>query len=96
MPIYMIAYDLHPSASHSSEGQEYDALFTALENVGTGYWDCLESTWLIITDKTAAEIVDELKPHLKDDDRLLITRYGQDAAWLGFKDDCLTWLKDNL
>jgi hypothetical protein len=96
MSVYIISYDLHPSASHASEAEEYDALFTAFENVGTGYWDCLESTWLIITEKTAAQIADELKPHLTEGDRLLVMRYEQDAAWLGFKDECLTWLKDNL
>ena len=49
MAIYMIGHDLHPS-----EGENYDKLFAALEAIGTGYWDCLESTWLIMTEKTAA------------------------------------------
>jgi len=91
MTIYMISYDFH-----GSELADYDALFEVLEKIGTGYWDCLESTWLIITEKTAAQVAAELKPHLKEGDHLLVARYGQDAAWLGFKDDCLTWLKDNL
>lgn len=91
MAIYMIAYDLHPP-----EGKNYDKLFTALEAIGSGYWDCLDSTWLVITDKTAIQIRDELKPCLRDSDRLLIMRYAEGAAWLGFKDDCQTWLEDKL
>lgn len=91
MAIYMIGYDLHPAT-----GEDYDELFAALEAMGTGYWDCLDSTWLVMTEKTPAEIRDELKPHLKDDDRLLIMRYGTGAAWLGFKNDCRTWLEDKL
>jgi hypothetical protein len=91
MAIYIIGYDLHPS-----EGEDYDKLFAALETVGSGYWDCLDSTWLVTTEKTPIQIRDELKPYLKDDDRLLIMRYGEDATWLGFKDECLTWLEDNL
>jgi hypothetical protein len=91
MAIYMIAYDLH-----DPEGDNYDKLFTALEAMGSGYWDCLDSTWLVITDKTAIQIRDELKPCLRDSDRLLIMRYGEDAAWLGFEDDCQTWLEDKL
>lgn len=91
MGIYMIGYDLHPS-----KGENYDKLFAALEAMGSGYWDCLDSTWLVVTDKTPSEIRDNLKPYLKDDDRLLVMRYGEGAAWLGFKDDCQTWLEDKL
>jgi hypothetical protein len=91
MSVYMIGYDLHPSA-----GQNYDKLFSTLEAIGSGYWDCLDSTWLIITDMTPAQIRDELNKHLKSDDRLLIMHYGEGAAWLGFKEDCLSWLEDNL
>jgi len=92
MAVYMIGYDLHPS-----EGEEhYDRLFKTLEVIGSGYWDCLESTWLVITEKTAAQIRDELRPCLRAEDRLLIMRYGEGAAWVGFKDDCQTWLEDYL
>lgn len=91
MAIYMIGYDLHPS-----EEEDYDKLFAALETLGSGYWDCLSSTWLVITEKTPLQIRDELKPHLKKDDRLLVMRYGQGAAWLGFEDTCQTWLEDYL
>ncbi len=91
MPVYMIGYDLHPS-----EGEMYIDLYTALEAIGSGYWDCLDSTWLVITERTPAQIRDELKQYLKKDDRLLIMCYGKGAAWHGFGDDCETWLEDNL
>jgi hypothetical protein len=91
MAIYMIGYDLHPSKDES-----YDELFAALETIGTGYWDCLESTWLIMTEKTAVQIRDEIAQHIKPDDRILIMRYGEGAAWLGFQQECQTWLEDNL
>ena len=87
--IYMIAYDLHPP-----KGEHYEKLFDALEAIGSGYWDCLDSTWLVVTEKTAIEIRDELKHYLKDGDRLLVVRCGEGAAWLGFKEDCRTWLED--
>ena len=91
MAVYMIGYDLHRSESGAQ-----DRLFSALEVIGTGYWDCLDSTWLVITDRTATEIRDELKRHLGDDDRLLVMRCGQGAAWLGFNDSCEAWLDENL
>lgn len=90
MPVYMIGYDLHQPE------QSYDKLYSALETIGSGYWDCLESTWLVVTDKTSVQIRDELKQYLKDGDRLLVMRYGEGAAWHGFKDDCQTWLEDKL
>jgi hypothetical protein len=52
--------------------------------------------WLLITERTAKQIRDELKQYLKEDDRLLVMGYGEGAAWYVFKDDCQTWLKDNL
>lgn len=91
MAVYMIGYDLHPSAE-----KDYDELFAALEAIGSGYWDCLDSTWLVMTEKTPIQIRDELKQYLEDGDRLLVMRYGEGAAWLGFQDDCHTWLEDNL
>jgi hypothetical protein len=91
MAIYMIGYDLHPS-----EGENYDKLFAALEAIGTRYWDCLESTRLVMTDKSAAQIKDEISQHLKPEDRVLVMRYGEGAAWLGFQYECQTWLEDNL
>jgi len=91
MAIYIIAYDLH-----RSPGAEYDALFAALETIGTGYWDCLESTWLVVSEKSAVQIRELLKPFLRDGDHLLVVRCGEEAAWLGFKDDCETWLEDYL
>ncbi len=95
MPLYMVAYELHDL--HPSEAEKYGGLYTALEAIGAaGYWDCLESTWLVITDKAPAQLRDELKQHLREGDRLLVMRYGEGAAWSGFKDDCQSWLEDNL
>ena len=78
MAIYMIGYDLHPS-----KGENYDKLFTALETIGSGYWDCLDSTWPVIAEKTAAQIRDELKQYLKDDvsSRHALWR-GRRVAWI--------------
>lgn len=92
MPVYIVGYDLNPP--HGDH--HYDELFTALEEMGSGYWDCLDSVWLIMTEKTPSEIRDELKRHLKDDDRLLVVRCGEGAAWHGFNNSCRTWLEDNL
>ena len=77
--------DLYDQVIGPLKGENYDKLFTALEAIGSGYWDCLDSTWLVITEKTPVQIKDELKQYLKDDDRLLVMRYGEGAAWLDFR-----------
>lgn len=81
MPVYMIGYDLNPSEKRKVWRPD---LYTALEAIGSsGYWDCLDSTWLIITEKTATQIKDVLKQYLKDGDRLLVMRCGEGAACMG-------------
>jgi hypothetical protein len=91
MPVYMIGYDLH-----QTHGTAYDGLYAALEELGSGYWDCLEATWLVITDKSAGDIVARLTPHVLQGDRLLVLRCGDGCAWHGFDGDCKTWLQDHL
>ena len=50
MTVYMIGYDLHRSKENN-----YDKLFAALEAIGSGYWDCLDSTWLVVTERTPVQ-----------------------------------------
>ena len=90
MAIHVIAYDLHPS-----EGQTYDGLTEAIEDLGNT-WHCLDSVWLIKSEYTSAEIRGRLRPFLKEDDQLLVIRQGDGAAWIGFTGDCQQWLRDNL
>ena len=90
MPVYMIGYDLHPSS-----GEDYDKLYTTLETVGCGYWDCLELTWLVITEKTPAQIRDALKQHLKKTTAYLSCGTERGLRGTG-KDDCRVWLEDKL
>jgi len=72
--------DLHPA-----KGENYDRLFAALEAMGSGYWDCLDSTWLIITEKTPGQIRDEIKQYLKDDDRLLACAMARELLGLDLR-----------
>ena len=92
MTIYMIGYDLHPK-----QGETYDELIAAIKNVGSNWWHCLDSTWLVVTTKTAVQVRDELWMHMKPDDQLLVVAYAPpNSAWVGFKDSCQSWLKNNM
>ena len=91
MATYVIGYDLHPT-----KGETYGELIDAIKNVGTNWWHHLDSTWVVVTAKTAAQVRDELQRHLRADDQLLVVRSGGEGAWCGFKDTGSTWLKANL
>lgn len=91
MASYMIGYDLNKPV------QNYNDLIDAIKKVGTNWWHCLDSTWIVKTDKTAAQIRDELTPHIDhQNDELLVARLSGEGAWIGFDSKCSTWLKDNL
>lgn len=89
MPARLIGYDL------SRPGQEYDDLFEAIKSIGN-WWHCLDSTWIVITDMTCAQVRDELKPYLDSNDAVAVFTLSGSAAWVGLSDDCSDWLKENL
>jgi len=86
----MIGYDLHPS-----RGETYDELIAAIKRVGS-WWHHLDSTWIVTTAKSAAQIRDALVPHVKSDDQLLVARLSGEAAWYGFSERGSRWLKESL
>jgi hypothetical protein len=80
-----------------NRGETYDELINAIKGVGTGWWHCLDSTWLVISNKTSAQVRDELWQHMKSDDQLLVVAYApQNSAWVGFSKECGEWLKRHM
>lgn len=90
MPAYIIGYDIHPT-----RGETYPELIDAIKALGH-WWHHLDSTWVVVTTKSAAEIRDALKIHLQRDDQLLVVKSGGESAWRGFNERGAQWLKDNL
>jgi hypothetical protein len=86
----MIGYDLN------APGKDYTKLIEAIKNVGSNWWHCLDSTWIIKHNGPATAIRDALTPFLDGNDELLVARLTGEAAWRGFNDECSNWLKDNL
>jgi hypothetical protein len=91
MAIYLIGYDLIGKPE-----KDYEELFKAIESLSSDWWHCLDSTWLIISDRSAKEIRDALWVHMHKDDHLLVTAICRSSAWKGFKDNCQDWLAKNL
>ena len=89
MAVYMVGYDLN------KPGQDYTDLIDALKRYGT-WWHHLDSTWIIITNDTAAQVRDYLKQYLDSNDELLVATIGAPAAWYGFNAKGGEWLSNNL
>ncbi len=92
MAIHVVGYDLHPK-----QGETYNELIEAIKKVGSDWWHCLDSTWLVVSNKNSVQIRDEIWRHMKADDQLLVVKYEpHDAAWIGFTGNCGDWLKRNM
>lgn len=89
MANYMIGYDL------CKPGQNYEKLFEAIKNLGS-WWHCLDSTWIVVSQKTVTQIRDILQKHIDTNDRLLVAKLSDEAAWYNFSEECSNWLKNKL
>jgi hypothetical protein len=70
---------------------------TAKLKTFNGYCPINQTTWGIISDKKASEIVDSLKESLDPSDRLFVIRSGTDAAWINsYGQQHADWLKKYL
>lgn len=83
--ILLVAYDLKGPAG------SYNQLFEALKKQD-GWAHYMKSTWLIASDKTPDQLVDELRPHLQSNDRILITALSKTRQGL-LPDGAWEWIK---
>jgi len=86
--LFMVCYDLN------SPGQDYEPLIEQIKSYGT-WWHHLDSTWIIKSTMSAAEIRDHLSKYIDTNDELLIVRFGIEWAGKGFDEKGFTWLKNN-
>ena len=86
--VYLISYDLR------RPGQDYKTLHDAIKAYGN-WAKPLESLWLIDTAQSAQQIYDRLRPHMDDNDSLLITSIGRDRqGWLS--QEIWNWLNGRM
>ena len=87
--LYLVSYDLKGGSP-----DEYQELYKAFNE----YPDCkraLESAWLIETEKSCADVRDELRLKLKDGDYIIVVPYGLNrASWL--PSDVVDWIHQKL
>ena len=85
--IYLISYDLN------KPGQDYQTLFSAIEQISNGYTRCLKSVWLINTNLNADQIVQKLLRYIDENDRLLVAKVTPDVQ-AQLPDDQCKWIQD--
>ena len=86
---YLITYDLNNKSI-----KDYGSLFVALKSIGP-WWHYLESTWIIKTNLTSAQIWDYLAKHITTKDRLLIVRIDARDKWGWLPQEAWHWLDSN-
>ncbi|HEX4670535.1 MAG TPA: hypothetical protein VH275_11255 [Solirubrobacterales bacterium] len=89
MSTLLVGYDLN------KPGQDYAGLIKRLKSVGTNWWHRLDSTWLIKTTMTPAELRDDLRAYIDSGDELLVIDVTG-VTWAGFGFSSYKWLHDNL
>ncbi len=85
---YIVAYDL------CQPGRDYSSLIAAIKSFS--HWGKLtESTWAVVSDKSAIEICDYLLRLIDMNDRLLVVESGKNAAWIRMQASD-EWIKTNI
>lgn len=89
MTAFLITYDLN------TPGQEYEPLYEAIRALGK-WWHYLDSTWIVISNKTAEEIYQKLKPCFDEGDFFFVVAIsGADRqGWL--KQKAWAWIQENV
>ncbi|CAN7611279.1 hypothetical protein LJR034_004682 [Caballeronia sp. LjRoot34] len=91
MTTMLIGYDLK-----RADGMDYAKLEEAIKGLGN-WWHCLDSTWLVTTALTEAQVRDFLKNYIGTKDKLLVlTPSRPSGAWYGFDQNCSDYLRNNL
>ena len=87
MTCYIISYDLRNT-------RDYESLYKEIKSYGK--WARItESTWAVVTNKSAVQIRDNLSRVVDNDDRIFVVKSGVEAAWRNSR--CRNeWLRENL
>ena len=88
--VFEIVYDLR------SAGQDYDGVKERIKEVMTGGGWLMQSTYVITSEHTAAQIRDHIRKSLDTNDKLLVTKLVRNWASWGLSDKWNEWLKTNL
>jgi hypothetical protein len=83
--LYNVSYDLNKT------GKDYKGLHEELKKTGT-WIHLLDSTWLLFTAESATQIYNRLRPHIDQDDNIMIAQITNNySGWL--PENAWNWVK---
>jgi hypothetical protein len=85
MALYAIDYDL------VKPGRNYESLFEAIKSFHDNV-HVLESSWIVESSSTAAEVRDVLVRHIDANDKLIVKKLTGDMAWCRLPAGVAEWL----
>lgn len=92
MSTLLISYDL----TYPENSEEYNRVINYIKSFG--YWaKPHKSLWLIKTDKTTAQVRDEMRKYTDSNDKILVINITG-AGWASYNlsDEVAEWFKNNL
>lgn len=95
MATYLIMYDINQEGAGYSAANK--ALTGRIKELFDTWWHHLDSTWIVVTDMTLAQIRDDLEKQIDSNDELLVVKSSGIGAWnFGFSEKARNWLQKNL
>jgi hypothetical protein len=88
MPCYIVSYELKQPRA------QYLDFIDALKSYDD-WAQILDSTWAVVTNKSAVEVRDQLWEFLDPDDGIFVLESGSEAAWQDVRCEN-QWLRDTL
>ena len=88
--VHVVSYDLN------QPGQNYPKLYEKIESLGSSAWHCLDSTWMIDTQLSAADVRDAVKSAVDESDDVVVVKAGNAWATSGLSDNCNAWLREHV
>lgn len=89
MSVYSVSYDLN------NPGQKYEKIHEVLKSFN-GYYHIMDSTWLISTSFSAAQVCDKLTPYLDSNDKMFISKVNANEYQGWLENDVWDWIRKHL
>jgi len=83
--MYLVSYDLK-----GGDSADYSTLYAEFEKFDDCK-RCLQSSWLVVTNKSASEVRDLLRAQMREHDLIVVVPYGENrSSWI--PSDVVDWI----